>query len=502
VTPSEATAAALAAWSQGRADEALVRLRDLGAAAADDPLALQVWALALNGQGAGADALALLERAVRIAPADAQAHFNLAVTLQAIGDLPRGIAHYQAALRAEPAQLGALNNLSDLYRRRGRAAEGWALMERYQTEGGSVAGLEIRLAKLAMDIRLFDQAKTWFARAAAHSPGDPSVAWEHAMLSLAREDFAAGWPGYEGRLASHGLDALGIFPYAARRWTGQRLAGKSLLLHREQGLGDMIMFARCFAPLAREAGQLHLAVHPQLARLMAFNFPSAKVWSSVTTAGTGRQPEQRWLALAGPIDFQAPVCSLGALRLGKGVPKIDAYLRADPDDVQTWARRLEALAPAPNSERRVGLVLGTRQVRWSDDGLTNALRKTVAAAEARALAHVDAVRWVALHDRETAAMLADIPDLDIADPSAWITDLADTAAIIENLDAVVTADTAVAHLAGAMGKRVLLMLWWNPDWRWGIDRTDSYWYPNVQVFRQQTPGDWAGVLKRVAEALG
>ena len=498
----ETTAAALAAWSRGRGDEALALLRDLGPAAADDPLALQIWALALKGDGAHADALALLERAVRIAPGDPQAHFNLAVTLQAIGELPRAIAHYQAALRLDPAQLGALNNLSDLYRRRGRAAEGWALMERYQAAGGSVAGLEIRLAKLAMDLRRFDEAEVWFTRAATHAPKDPAVAWEHAMLTLAREDFVRGWAGYEARLASHGLDAIGIFGYAAPRWKGEKLRGKSLLLHREQGLGDTIMFARCFAPLAKQARQLHLAVHPQIARLMAFNVPEAKVWSSVTTAGTGRQPQQPWLQLAGAIDFQAPICSLGALNLAKGVPRIPAYLRADPDDIESWALRLDQLAPSPNGARRIGLVLGTRQVRWSDDGLTNALRKTVTASAVGTLAQARGIRWVALHDRETAAMLADVPDLDIADPSPWITDMADTAAIIENLDAVVTADTAVAHLAGAMGKRVLLMLWWNPDWRWGVDRTDSYWYPNVEVFRQKSPGDWASVLEAVAEALG
>ncbi|MFI4976855.1 MAG: glycosyltransferase family 9 protein, partial [Caulobacterales bacterium] len=90
------------------------------------------------------------------------------------------------------------------------------------------------------------------------------------------------------------------------------------------------------------------------------------------------------------------------------------------------------------------------------------------------------------------------PGLDAVDPSPWITDLADTAAIIANLDLVVTTDTAVAHLAGAMGKEVWLMLWWNADWRWGVDRTDSYLYPHVRLLRQATPGDWESVLAAVA----
>lgn len=494
--------AAMQAWSQGRVDDCLAQLRALGAGAADQPLALQLWALATASKGKRADALALLERAARIAPSDAQAHFNLAVSLQAIEEITRAISHYQQALRIEPAHTGALNNLSDLYRRRGRAPEGWALMARYQAADGAMVGLEIRMAKLAMDLRRFDEAATWFDRAEQHAPGDASVGWEHAMLDLVREDFAAGWPRYERRLESYGFNGLGIHPYAAPRWTGEPIAGKRLLIHREQGLGDAIMFATAFQGLIDDGAQLHLALAPPLARLMAFNFPKARVWSSVTTTGpAARQPEQRWLAVAGPIDIQAPVCSLGVLRLMNGPPKPRAYLRADPVDIAIWAERLQALSPKAPRARRIGLVLGTRQVRWNDDGQTQAIRKTLPAGLAAPLADVKRAQWVALHDRETASMLADVPSLDIVDPSPWITDMADTAAIIASLDLVVSADTGVAHLAAAMGKPVILMLWWNADWRWGVDRADSYWYPNVKAVRQPAPGDWTSVVEAVVKEL-
>jgi len=185
-----------------------------------------------------------------------------------------------------------------------------------------------------------------------------------------------------------------------------------------------------------------------------------------------------------------------------GPPKPRAYIRADPDDVARWAPRIDAMAPRRPGVRRGGLVLGTRQVRWNDDGSTNALRKTLPAAAAAGLADAPDVQWVGLHASETAAMFADVPGLDVVDPSPWIADMADTAAIIEMLDLVVSADTAVAHLAGAMGKPVFLMLWWNPDWRWGIDRTDSYWYPSVRLFRQSTPHDWTTVVEAVVKALG
>ncbi len=500
MSTDEAVAAALAAWTGGRRDECLRRLKDLGEAAADHPLALQLWALC---EGRSANALALLERAVRIAPGDAQAQFNLGVTLQAIGDFPRAIAAYEQALRIQPDNLGSLNNLSDLLRRRGRAAEGWELMRRYRAAGGDVQGLEIRLAKLAMDTRHFDDAATWFAAAEAHAPGDAGVEWEHAMLTLAREDFARGWPQYERRIDNHGLDQLGIYDYPFPRWDGLAPSdGGSVLLHREQGLGDMIMFAGVLPGMVDEGIDFQLALHPPLARLFAFNFRRARVWSSHTTAGTGSQPDQRWLAAAGPITSQAPICSLGALRMPDGPPPPVAYLSADPDDVDRWGARLNAMAPRKKGVRRAGLVLGTRQVRWNDDGSTNALRKTLPAAAAAGLAAARHVQWVGLHASETAAMFADVAGLDLVEMSPWIADMGDTAAIIESLDVVVSADTAVAHLACAMGKPTFLMLWWNPDWRWGIDRTDSYWYPHMRLFRQLKPGDWASVVEAVVKALG
>jgi tetratricopeptide (TPR) repeat protein len=494
--------AALAALNAGKPDECLATLRALGGAAADDPLALQVWALAAGRTGRSTDALALMERAVRIAPADAQAHANLAISLQAIDQMSRAMSHYAQALRLAPTHLGALNNLSDLLRRRGRPAEGWALMQRYLAAGGQAKGLEIRFAKLAMDLRRFDDAAHWFVQAESHAPGDASVEWEHAMLRLTLEDFRGGWPRYERRLDSFGLDRLGIFPYDIPRWAGEPVAGRRLLLHREQGLGDTLMFARCLAGLIEEGAELNLAVHPPLARLLAFNFPKAKTWASFTLAGAGRQPEQRWLAAAGPLDLQAPICSLGALRLADGVAPTGGYLAADPRDVARWSERLAALAGPGKPARRVGLALGTRLVRWSDDGATNAGRKTLSSQAAAGLADAAGVQWVGLHDRETAALLVDVPGLSVIDPSPWITDLADTAAIIANLDLVVSADTAVAHLAAAMGKPVLLMAWWNADWRWGVERADSYWYPDVRVVRQPSPGDWESVVSAIVGTLG
>lgn len=493
-----AVQAALSSFQVGRRAECLRILRELGPAVADHPLALQVMAIAL-GNEASADAQALLERAVRIAPGDAQAHYNYGCTIQAQGDFPRAISHYEATLRLDPAHTGAMNNLSDLYRRRGRAEEGWALMERYRAAGVPVAGLEIRLAKLAMDTKRFDEAAKWFAAAERAQPSDAGVQFEYSMLTLAREDFARGFPQYDHRIPVHGLANLGIYPHAMPLWRGEPLPGKRLLLHREQGLGDMIMFAQTFDEIMAEGTELHLAVHPPLVRLFAASFSKARVWASDTTVGTREQPQQNWLKVSGPLHRQAPICNLGTLRRAKGFPAARAYVKAIDRDVELWRQRIDALAP--KKQRRIGLCLGSRQTGWSDDGRQMAFRKSIAPRDAEALAGVEGVTWIALHDRETANILADVPGVDVVDTSHWISDLADTAAIIANLDIVVTIDSVVAHLAGAMGKETWLLLWWNPDWRWGVTREDSYLYPHMRLFRQETPHDWRPVLKRVAAGL-
>ncbi len=492
----------IAFLGQGRRRDALETLRALGPAAAHDPRSLQLLGMLFDAPDRRADALALTERAARIAPGDAQAHFNLAVILQSFDRNGEAVTHYQQTLALEPGHLGALNNLSDLYRRRGRPEEGWALMERFQTLGGGVGGLEIRLAKLALDTRRLVEAEAWFTAAARHAPGDPTVAFEHAMLTLAREDFARGWPQYENRIAVHGPSRLGAFPHAQPLWRGEDVADRAVLLHREQGLGDMLMFASAVPGLIEEGARVHLAMHPGLVRLFQESFPGAKVWSSQTVVGAVAQPEQPYLRVAGAIDVQAPMCSLGALRMANGPPPPQAYLKPPAAEVARWAERLQAVAPSKSGERRVGLVIGTRRPLFSDDGMTNHRRKSVPPELVEALAGVADTRWFALHDRESRWMLADIPRLPVVDLSPWITDLADTAAAISNLDLVVTVDTAVAHLAGALGKPVWLLLWRNADWRWGVDRTDSYWYPDVRVFRQRTVGDWGAVLNEVASALG
>lgn len=498
---AHAIEAALAALTRGDADGALAILRQTGPALADDPFALHIWSHALGERRHQAERVALARRALRLAPGDAHAHFALGVQLAMIGDLAGAAARYEQALALDENHLGALNNLSDLYRRRGRAQEGWALMQRFLAGGGPHDGMALRMAKLALDSRLYAEAEAWFQAAAKEQPGTPQVMFEHAQLTLLMEDFARGWAQYEARIPLYGHAGLAMYPYALPIWDGASRA--RVLAHREQGLGDMIMFASTVPGMLADGIAVHLAMAPSLQRLFAESFPGAKVWPSVTLAQTPDQPSQSFLSVCGPLDAQIPMCSLGAARMQSGPPARQAYIRAPKTLVENWGDRLNALAPpraGAGRERRVGLCFAARKPGFSDDALLNGQRKSLHPRDLAPLSGVSGVRFFSLHDSSTAGQFADVA-VPVTDLSPWISDFADTAAIIANLDLVISVDTAVAHLAGAMGTPLWLLLWRNADWRWGVDRADAIWYPNVTTFRQAQAGVWGDVINAVVRAL-
>lgn len=494
----DAISAALAALANNNKPQALAILRAAGPAVADHPVALQILAVALE-EDAASVSLALLERAVRIAPENAQAHFNYAVRLQAIDLLPAAIAHYAHVLRLMPEHVGALNNLSDLMRRRGRSDEGYALMQRFLAAGGQSSGQELRLAKLALDTERLDEAESWFQAATNAAPADLSVCFEHAMLLLLREDWRRGWPAYQARLDLYGRAGLAMANYDAPAWDGATRG--AVLVHREQGLGDTMMFASAIPDMIEQGVAVHLAQAPSLVRLFTESFPGARIWSSVTAIGLAEQPPQPFLQVCGPLDAQTPVCSLGALRMRDGPPRARAYLRAPSYELAPWKARLDALAPRHYGKRRVGLCFAARRAAHRGAGLVDGDAKTIAASLLAPLADVPNTQWIGLHDSTTAGAYADAHGLDIVDVSPWITDFADTAALIAQLDLVITVDTSVAHLAGGLGAPTWLALRRKADWRWGVGREDAIWYPHMRVFRQSTDGDWIPVVAAIAAAL-
>jgi tetratricopeptide (TPR) repeat protein len=295
-----------------------------------------------------------------------------------------------------------------------------------------------------------------------------------ARLLLGR--FDAGWRDYERRNLRH--QTQGARRYPEPLWLGQEaLQDQRLFLYWEQGFGDTLQFGR-YARLAAAAGaRVTLSVQDPLRRLFAHFDPS------VTVIGQNEEPAE--------FDMHCPLLSL-PLAFGTGLETMpawpDGYLKASGDDTWVWAQRL------PAGRRRIGIVWSGNALHGNDANRSVPLEKLLPLFKS-------GDTWVSLQKDLRKADQVTLNASGIFDPSGQLGDFADTAALISALDLVIAVDTSVAHLAGALGKPVFLMLPFAPDFRWLLDRRDSPWYPRMRLFRQDRPGDWDGVVAQISAAL-
>ncbi len=456
---------------------------------------------ALSRLGDWAQAAERYHAALDLAPDQPEAYFHLATAQAQMGDIGGAIDSLNSALAFEPNHVGARTNLGHLLRATGRNDAALDEFRRALYLTPHDPALRFHIAgTLAADDRL-EEAIVWFTQAAdaRHLPAFTALATTHLQLGqpgdalrwfrLARQagdnspnarlgealslltlgHLKAGWDGYEARPAPSpflgGRDA-------ALRWTGaQPIRGRTLLIWAEQGLGDSIMFAR-YLPLLRQRGaRVILTVQAPLLPLMADMADRVVAEGSTVT-----------------FDLHCPLPSLPRA-FGTELDNIPArtpYLFADIERLKRWRPRL---GPAP----RIGLVWAGNPDHAGDR------QRSLSRDHVMPLLTIPGISWHILQ-KEVAAddkvALSAFPDIHI--PGA---DLADTAALITGLDLVVTVDTSIAHLAGALGKPCWIMLPHAADFRWLRDRDDSPWYPSVRLFRQTHRRDWPGVIARVAAAL-
>jgi hypothetical protein len=300
-------------------------------------------------------------------------------------------------------------------------------------------------------------------------PDSPAAHWARAWPLLLAGDFARGFAAYEWRKRREGF-ATDFPPLPGQPWRGQHLAGRSLLVRAEQGFGDAIQFARFLPALAAE-GEVVLVCAPALVPL--FEQLPVQVVAKRVVAKSVAPVCELW------VD-QMSLPHLLALRL-EAIPHADGYLRADAVRTAAWWRR------APGHGLRVGLA-------WAGNPRqANDRRRSMPPGLLAPLTRMEGVVPVSLQVGGRG--------LDLADHAPALSDFAETAALIATLDLVVSVDTAVAHLAGAMGKPVLLMLAHAPDWRWMLVRGDTPWYASMRLFRQSRPDDWRGVADAVSAAV-
>jgi tetratricopeptide (TPR) repeat protein len=310
----------------------------------------------------------------------------------------------------------------------------------------------------------------------------PQLAKAHHNLGIAlltRGDFQEGWAEYEWRWKCEGVPRL-LRNFSQPQWDGGPLEGRIILLHAEQGFGDAIKFIRYVPLVAQRGGRVIIVCFAELERLFQA-MPGA--WQIV---GPGH-------ALPA-FDLHAPLLSLPRIleTTLSNIPRAVPYLQADADQATKWKHRLSVYPPCVN----VGLVWAGRPTQRNDRN------RSVQLARFAPLGQVAGIRFFSLQKGTAAAEAKAPPEgIELVDWTEDLKDFADTAALIANLDIVISVDTAVAHLAGAMGKPIWALLSSVPGWHWMLEREDSPWYPSMRLFRQPSLGDWDSVFKRLAEAL-
>lgn len=415
--------------------------------------------------------------AVRLAPEAAQAHNNLGNACLDLGELDAAIAAYRRAIQLDGALPEAHFNLAGALVRSGERADALASYR----EAARLRP-EFANAHLNSGFLLEEEGDAAGAIAAyrAAIAADPQLVEAHVNLGmqlLLTGRFAEGWEEYEWRLRYPEYRGAAA---GALRWDGAALGGGTILLDGEQGFGDAIQFLRYVPMVAERGGRILVRCAPELAGLVAGTRDIAAV-----ILRDERLP---------PFDAHCPLPSLPKTfgTTLETIPHRVPYVHAAPDKSAFWKARLAGAA----GERKVGLVWASQSKHRT------AAAKSIPLAAMAPLAGVPGVRFYGLQKGEAARQATRAPEgMHLIDLSGDLADFSDTAAVLANLDLVISVDTAVAHLAGAMGRPAWTLLKFAPDWRWLLDRNDCPWYPTMRLFRQRRTGDWREAILETAEAL-
>ena len=400
------------------------------------------------------EALACYNRAIQLNPNVAEYFNSRGTTVKDLGSLHDALVNYDRCLALDPQHGDALNN------------RGVVLME---------------LGRL-------DDALASYDRAIALNPQYDEPYNNRGMAKLLLGRFAESWADYEHRWKSKTfLGALERPNVGARWWSGEDLDGRRILVFAEQGLGDIIQFARYLPLLAERGAKVTFLVRPTMFRVLDALRSSGELVSHIEP-GTS-------------FDFQCALMSLpgGFSTCAETIPCHVPYLQPEPELVERWKHQIGA------SGFRIGIA-------WHAKSGTipavrqHGLKRSFPLAELAPLARIPGVRLISLQKQDGVDELFTLPaDMRVETLGDGFDNAGDafidTAAVMQNLDLIVTADTSIAHLAGALGRPAWVLLKYVPDWRWLLDRDDSPWYPTLRLFRQDADGDWASAIAKAVDVL-
>jgi tetratricopeptide (TPR) repeat protein len=498
-----------------RREEAIARFQQALAARPDYIDALNNLGDCCYELGRGTEAAEIYERILHLKPEDAAAHVKYGNTLQASGQTPEAVTHYEQALKLQPHFPAAMNNLANILRQQGKTEQAVALYREALRLRPDYAEAMINLATGLCDLGRLDEAiescraalqlqpdsvdarinlgtflqnkmcheeaLLLFDEALQRNPTSIDAQWNKALSLLALGQYKEGWRLHEVGL---GVAHLRGDYTPERRWNGEDLAGKRLLIRCEQGHGDNLQFVR-YAELCKARGAVVLVQCPPALRRLFANCTFIDML-----------PES---VAAQDFDLQVPIMSLPYI-FGTKLDTIPAqipYLYVSEGTRVQWAKIF-----SDKQGFKVGLVwAGNPRENQFSAHLTDR-RRSMELAMLKPLFDIKGVQFYNLQMGAKASQIATSGLTDrIIDLMGDVQDFEDTAAIIEHLDLVISVDTSVAHLAGGMGKPVWILSRFDACWRWLQNRADSPWYPAARIFGQQRSGDWAAVIEQVKASL-
>ncbi len=466
-----------AALELGDHERALAHYRAAVEASPDHVKAYYNLGNACVATGRTTEAVEHFQRALTLDPGHAGAHNNLGNALRAEGRIDEALRSYQAAIALRPNDVGSRNNLAHALLSLHRPHDALAVIDEALDRDPHHSGAINNLGGALLALDRLDEAAETFGRVPETADEYPQAQFGRGLALLGLGRFAEGWAAYEARWRDPRFRDGKADP-PVPRWEGENLNGRRILLHAEQGLGDTIQFCRYAPMVAARGGDVVLQVQPSLTALLA---PLAPTVLADTDAAPGIELHCPLLSL--PMVFGTDVATIPA-----SVP----YLTADA----TRVRRFGYLRPA-GGRRRIGVAFsGSRS--HTDDNIRSIPAETVLPPLVAAGAMVHVVQ-TELYKADIETIMR-LDNVDAHGPD--LANFADTAALLSLMDLVISVDTSIAHLAGAMGLPTWVLLQQASDFRWMRIRIDSPWYPTMRLFRQKTAGDWISVMRDVIAALG
>ncbi|MGB5441945.1 MAG: tetratricopeptide repeat-containing glycosyltransferase family protein [Gammaproteobacteria bacterium] len=454
VSLADAFRVALKHWEQHNPAQAGKICRKILKSQPNHARALHLLGLVIYKDGQNEEAAELIERAIKLRPDLKEFYNSLGMVQMVLGRYEEALGHYRKVLdMVDPEDTNDRPKL---------------------------------LSNIANALQLlgqYDEAITWHDKALELRPDDVVATWNRSHIFLIKGDLLAGWDGYERRFElKKAREKFYPHEFDVPKWDGSSFKGKRLFIHDEQGIGDIIQFAR-YMPLVKEkGGQVIFEVRGVLFDL----FKSLKGVDHLVE----RIPNTRTPLC---FDLYSPIMSLQAVLKTtlETIPNEVPYLSAPQDKIDQWKDRFEG------DGLKVGLV-------WAGNLNNIPLRHRASKlAFMEPLLHIPGISFFGLQKGEETAVEVDELPKGLRFPSYGeeFQDFADTAGALSHLDLVITVDTSVAHLAGAMGIPTWIMLAYPADWRWLLDRSDNPWYPTARLFRMPEPGDWVSVVAEIETAL-